>query len=177
VNYKTIIKAISLIIILNFSLSSCEKKEKLSNEDKIKILAEVFSDKTNLTLFFKKCIFINIQITRPHSMFYNGIDYDSYNDYVSDVLKIEDANFVEQQINENRNLKINFLRNFDFKFQNLEEKKTNDNCYTMISKPLFNKSEDCFYIIIQENGSQNQYLFKKNSDKWVLEKKFGLAIE
>lgn len=176
-NYKTIIKVISLIIILNFSLSSCERKEKLSYEDKIKILAEIFSDKTNSSLFFKKCIFINIQITRPHSMYYNGIDYYSYNEYIAEVLKEKDTNFINQQIVDNKNLKINLLRKFDFKFQNFEEKKTNDNCYTMISKPLFNKNEDCFYIIIQENGNQNQYLFKKNEDKWLIEKKFGFAVE
>lgn len=110
-------------------------------------------------------------------MHYNGKDYDSYNEYTSVILNVKDTNFINQQIIENKNLKINSLKKKKFKFQNFEEKRTNDNCYVMISKPLFNKNEDYFYIIIQENGTQNQYLFKKNRNKWVVDEKFGLAIE
>jgi hypothetical protein len=171
------IKNISLIIFISYILISCDTDKKLSNEDKIKILAEIFSDKTKPHLFFKKCNFINIQITKPHSMYYNGKDYESYNEYVTEILNIKDTDFINKQIIENKNLKIKSLKKLKFKFQNFEEKRTNDNCYVMISKPLFNKNEDCFYIIIQENGTQNQYLFKKNRNKWVLDKKFGLAIE
>ena len=171
------IKYISLLIFISYILVSCDTDKKHSNEDKIKILAEIFSDKTKPHLFFKKCIFINIQITKPHSMYYNGKDYKSYDEYVSDILNVKDINFINQQIIENKNLKINSLTKLKFKFQNFEEKRTNGNCYVMISKPLFNKNEDCFYIIIQENGTQNQYLFKKNRNKWLLDKKFGLAIE
>jgi hypothetical protein len=175
--YKTNIKIISLTLFLSYILLSCDDKKKLSNEDKIKILTEIFSDKTKPSLFFKKCIFINIQITKPHSMFYNGKDYESYNEYVSEILNVKDIIFINEQIIHNKNLKINSLRNFKFKFQNFEDKKTKENCYVMISKPLFNKNEDRFYTIIQENGTQNQYLFKKNGNKWIVDKKFGLAIE
>ena len=175
--YKTNIKNISLILFLSNILLSCDDDKKLSNKDKIKILTEIFSDKTKPHLFFKKCVFINIQITKPHSMFHNGKDYESYNEYVSEILNVKDTIFINEQIIHNKNLKINSLRNFKFKFQNFEDKKTNENCYVMISKPLFNKNEDRFYTIIQENGTQNQYLFKKNGNKWVVDKKFGLAIE
>ena len=175
--YNITIKHICLILFINFSLSSCEKREKISNEDKIKILAEIFSDETNPNLFFKKCTFINIQITKPHSMYYDEINYQSYNEDVSEILNIKDTIFIKEQIISNKNLKLNSLRNFKFKFQNFEDEKTNENCYVMISKPLFNKDENSFYIIIQENGTQYQYLFNKNKNKWVLKKKFGFAIE
>ncbi len=168
------IKHINLIIFISYTLISCDTDKKIINDDKIKILTEIFSDETKHQLFFKKCIFLNIQLTKPHSMFYNGKDYKSYNEYISEILKVKDTIFINEQITNNKNLKINSLRNFNFKFQNFEDKKTNENCYVMISKPLFNKSKDSFYIIIQENGTQNQYLFKKNRNKWVLDKKFGL---
>jgi hypothetical protein len=171
------IKNISLIIFIGYTLISCDTDKKLSNEDKIKILTEIFSDETKPRLFFKKCIFLNIQLTKPHSMFNNEKDYKSYDEYVSEILNVKDTIFINEQITNNKKLKINSLRNFNFKFQNFEDKKTNENCYVMISKPLFNKNEDYFFIIIQENGTQNQYLFKKNRNKWVLDKKFGLAIE
>ena len=174
--HKTNIKNISLIFFLSYILLSCDVDKKLSNEDKIKILTEIFSKK-NPQLLFKRCIFLNIQITKPHSMFYNGKDYRSYNEYVSEILNVKDTIFINEQIIHNKNLKINSLKNFNFKFQNFEDKKINENCYVMISKPLFNKNENRFYIIIQENGNQNQYLFEKNGNKWVVDKKFGLAIE
>ncbi len=171
------IKYIGLMIFISYILISCDTDKKLSNDDKIKILTEIFSDKTKPRLFFKKCIFLNIQLTRPHSMLYNRKDYKAYNEYISEILKVKDTIFISEQITNNKNLKINSLRNFNFKFQNFEDKKTNENCYVMISKPLFNKNEDYFYIIIQENGTQNQYLFKKDRNNWVVDKKFGLAIE
>ena len=61
------IKNFSLIIFISYILLCCDTDKKLSNEDKTKILAEIFSDKTKPHLFFKKCIFINIQITKGAS--------------------------------------------------------------------------------------------------------------
>lgn len=177
VNYKTIIKGISIIFFLSLTLSSCKVDKSLTNEEKISILSKIFSDSTKSDLFFKKCVFINMHITKPHNMFYDEVFFESYTEYVAKVLNESDTQYFEQQIIKNQDLKIRELKQYGFKFQKLDDKKENTNCYVMISKPLFNKKEDSFYIIIQDNGNQYQYLFRKNGDRWVMTDKFGLAIE
>ena len=176
-NYKKIIRIISLILVICYSSISCEAEKKLSESDKIKILSSIFSDEKSPELFFQKCLFINMQITKPHNMFYNDINFEPYIEYVSKVLNVNDTKYIEKQIIENKSLRIKNLELYNFNFQEFENKKKDNNCFVLISKPIFNKEEDSFYIIIQDNGNQHQYLFKKEASKWIMTKKFGFSME
>ncbi|MCO6176133.1 hypothetical protein NHF50_13860 [Flavobacterium sp. NRK F10] len=183
-NWKINIKEIKfLILILVLFLLSCGKNKRLSNAEKIRILNEVFSDSVNSDLFFKKCTFLDIQITNPSAMLYEDLDndtliqFDSYPDYVARLLKEQDLNYINRQIIENEELKISGLEQYGYNFQKSQEKRNDADCYIAISKPLFNKKENKFYIIVREDGTLFELLFKKDKDKWFFDKQISYFIE
>lgn len=183
-NWKINIKEISfLALIFSLTFCGCNQKRNLSTDDKLKIISEVLSDTTNKELFFKKCTFLDIQISNPSVMIYEDlvndtlIRFESYPLYVSKVLKEGNLEFLNEQIKGNKEFKIKNLKNYGFNFQAFGDEREESKCYVAISKPLFNKNEDAFYLIIKENGSQYEYVFIKENDKWKMNKKFGLAIE
>ena len=175
-NYKKNMKGINVYIkffVFSLLFYSCSNNSKsLSYGEKVEIIAKVFSDSvSNPKTYFKNCIFLDIQITNPVGMDYTepGLDsivtYDSYTEYVSRIFNENDTLFVSNQIVKNREFKINKLREYGFKFQEYDAPKYDSLCYISISKPLFNKNEDKFYLIIKSYYTTNELIFKKHEKK------------
>ncbi|CAM3908176.1 hypothetical protein ACFFVF_12630 [Flavobacterium jumunjinense] len=156
----------------------------LSYDDKVNIIATVFSDSlSNPNLFYKQCVFLKEQITNPVGFDYVDPDsgylttFESYTEYVSEIFKEKDTTFISNQIVKNLKFKIIKLEKYGFKFQEHEAPQLDNLCYVSISKPLFNREENKFYIIVKSNYTTNEFLFKKDNETWKLDKKIGMSVD
>ena len=106
------------------------------------------------------------------------IKTNSHLKYLSNILNENDSLFIKKQIDSNIKTTINELKKHNFKIYDKNIINDSIACRIKISLPIFNKSFDKFYIIIEEGSSFGEYLFKKNKNKnWLFEKRISLTTE
>lgn len=172
-----------LVLFCSFFFLFCVNKEKDIHTKGIEIISQVFSDSvSNKNFYFKDCELSKKNFILSENLYTedskgNFIKTSSQLEYFCKILNEKDSTYIKEQMVSNINKSINKLEAYNFNISNINIKTVSSKCRISISLPIFNKSFDKFYIIIEEGSSFGEYIFNKNEDNmWVLKKRISLTI-
>jgi len=175
-----------LIILLSISCKQTEKNkdfEKIELNEKFKLdfLSQILSDSTDYKLLKKPNRFISNYFDLS-PQFENDSLKISHSEYISQVLEINDIDFIKGQIEQNESFDYDKLGDYGFnildakgliekgitytKILEYTEKKENYG-FLIISVPIFNKDLNRAYIRLYDFGGET-IIFEKINGKWEI---------
>jgi len=175
-----------LIILLSISCKQTEKNkdfEKIELNEKFKLdfLSQILSDSTDFKLLKKPNRFISNYFDLS-PQFENDSLIISHSEYISQILEINDVDFVKEQIKQNENFNYDKLADYGFnildvkgliekgvtgqKIINYTEEKNNYGLL-MISVPIFNKDLNRAYIRLYDFEGET-IVFERINNKWKI---------
>ncbi len=167
-----------IFFIITIFIFSCKNKNlnSLNSQEKLDILSKVLLDSSDNGINLSKC-FVDIEyLATPKTLFYPDSIRDSIYvlkdeiDYYKIILNEDDEIFLKKQILDNKNIDFSNLKRFNFLSEN--QKGDNSICKIILSKPLFNKEEDKFYLLLDANEESHEYVFSKINNDWKLIKEW-----
>ncbi|MCM4154297.1 hypothetical protein DHD05_22150 [Arenibacter sp. N53] len=180
---KTLFYIFFLIIVIHSCKEENQSKEiEISNQFKLEFLNQILSDTNKLRIITSKEQLIATGDLTPGMMPMGSESGKSISHFkfISDSLGVNDIEFIKKQFVDNKEFDFNKLADYGFRVLDIENfKNLNDSIslydYTekinkgfnsyyrvIITKPIFNKSLNKAYVMINDYGGRTIVLEKRN---------------
>lgn len=167
------------LLILFFLSCRNESNLLIDDQEKSKVLQVVLKDiqeENNTVIIAKKNLFKKIPLSYYDKLSNDFKEVNSFDKFLSKILKVEDVIFISNQLKNNMNYEGKTLSKLGF---NIIEKNVDYKNTITVLVPIFNKTKTLSYVQVSKGSNINAFLYKRkniNSD-WYLLKEIASLVE